>query len=107
MGADDQPGAHRGHDRLRPFAIQGNMVTQGERRDPNPEQEQTTDSSMPMAIAGDEIRQAERQRSAEKERFKFLRSSDQSGESGDGKKQRSRDTMHKAGRGENDGSPIV
>jgi hypothetical protein len=83
------------------------MPTQGERRDSNPEQEQTDDSSMPVAIAGDEIRQTERYRSTKKERFKFFRNADQAGESGDGENQRPSDAMHKAGRGEDDGSSIA
>jgi hypothetical protein len=61
MCAGDQTRTHGSHDRLCPFAIQRNMVTQGERRDSKPEQEHTTDSSMSMAIARDEIRQPEYQ----------------------------------------------
>lgn len=107
MRADDQRRAHGSHDGLCPLAIQRNMAAQGECRDSNAEQEQTTDSSMPVAVARNEIRQAERQRSAEKERFKLFRYSDQAGESGDRQNQRSSNAVYKAGSAENDSSSVV
>jgi hypothetical protein len=86
MRADDQAGAHRSHQCLHWRALQGKMAAQRERCDSEAEQEQTTDAAMPMTIAGDQVRQAEHQRSAEKERLEF-RSSNPAGITGNGENQ--------------------
>jgi hypothetical protein len=107
VSACDQGGARCRHHSLNEHSIQGDVATQGKRCDSHTEQKQTTDSSMPVAITWDEVSQAESERPGKKQGFKPFRNPDQSSESGDSENQRPRDTMHEAGRRQDDCGSIA
>lgn len=63
MRTGDETGARGCQERLGWYAIQWNMMAQSQRRDADRKQQQATDSAVTAAIAGDEVRQAENERS--------------------------------------------